>query len=194
MEGLWSSDITSMAYDVFHAQDYSTIEMLRVRWLPFVFSDMTLLHATILVGVSFFRSHPGPRTDAIDVLQLKGMTISAINETLHDPVRAVSDQVIAAVLSIAQYEAFWGERQAFDFHMGAVQHMIQMRGGLIGIRSSVHGLLEKFVSSVDYHSSRTAGTDRVVGSTTSSSYSDDPALSLGAGSADTSRSSSQQRV
>lgn len=152
-------DVNSMARDILNAQDHLTVEALRTIWMQFVFTDVALLHATILVGTSFFESSTGQRPHpTIDILQLKGITISAINEAIQDPVRSSSDQVIAAVLSMAQYEAFWGEAQAFAFHMGAVRNMIQIRGGLGAIGSSLHGLLERMVLSLDHHTSRATGT------------------------------------
>ena len=148
-----------MARDIFSSPDHFTTESIRTIWLPFIFTDTSLLHASLLTAASFFGSPPEPQQHPIDILQLKGMTISAINESLsQDPSRPVSDQTIAAVLALAQYEAFWGEPQAFNFHMGALKNMIHMRGGLGGISSSLHGLLERVVLSVDYHASRAAGS------------------------------------
>lgn len=149
-----------MARDIFSSPDHSTTESFRNIWLPFIFTDTSLLHASLLTAASFFDSSTETQQHPIDILQLKGMTISAINESLsQDPRRPVSDQIIAAVLALAQYEAFWGEPQAFDFHMGALRNMIHMRGGLSGISSSLHGLLERVVLSVDYHASRAAGSE-----------------------------------
>lgn len=157
-QGLTFLDVASMVNDILDPEDQSISEALRVLWMPFVFTDVALLHATVLLGVSFLESPPGPRPHTIDVLHLKGMAISALNDALQDPARSISDQVIAAVLAMAQYEAFWGEAQAFAFHMQALQNMIQMRGGLTGISASMYGLLERIVLSVDFHASRATGT------------------------------------
>lgn len=147
-----------MSHDILDAKDHFLNDSLRTLWLPFVFTDAALLHATLLVAVSFYGSPPESRHHPIDVLHLKGLTISAINESLNqDPTSPVSDQIIAAVLSIAHYEAYWGETQAFSFHMQALQRMVHMRGGLEGISTSLHGLLEKMVRSIDFHTSRVTG-------------------------------------
>jgi len=136
-----------------------TVKSLQTLWMPFVFTDPALLHATLLIGTSFYGSPPGPRSHGIDIFQLKCMTISAINESLQDPNRSISDQTIAAVLSLAQYEAFWGEARDFAFHMRAVQNMVHVRGGLNGISTSLQGLLETMVLTIDYHTSRATGAE-----------------------------------
>lgn len=146
-----------MTSEILNSQHQYTAELLRTMWMPVVFTDTALLHTTLLVATSSFVSHPGLRPHSIDVLQLKGMAISAINESLQNPTGPVSDQIIGAVLSMAQYEAFWGDAEAFRCHMRALQNMIQMRGGLTAIGLPLQGFMERLILAVDYHAARATG-------------------------------------
>lgn len=153
-------DIFSFAHDILNAKDSTTIELVRTHWIPFVLTDMALLHATLLVAATLFGSHPGPRTHSIDLLQLKLMAICSINEALADPSRSGSDQIIGAVTAMAQYEAFWGDddTEAYRSHMQGALHLVRNRGGLGFLGAD--GLLQSFLLSVDFQGSIATGVGR----------------------------------
>ncbi|KAL1297377.1 hypothetical protein AAFC00_004917 [Neodothiora populina] len=149
----------SITSDILNTQDAATLDLLRTRWMPFIMTDAALLHATLLVAASLYESRPNHRTHTIDLLQLKGMTIRAINDSLEDPIKSGSDQLIAAILAMVHFEAFWGEDQAeaYKFHMLGLVHLVRIRGGLAQL--GLDGLLTRIILSVDYHAARKNGSE-----------------------------------
>lgn len=79
------------------------------------------------------------------------MAIRAINEALEDPVRATSDQLIAAVAKMAQYEALFGDKAIFNTHMTGLLRMVSLRGGLPAL--GLDGLLERMLLWIDVNAS-----------------------------------------
>lgn len=96
--------------------------------------------------------------------------MSAINDALQDEVRRVSDQAIGAVATMAQYEAFWGEKNskssAHKVHMQGLVELVRNKGGLQTL--GLDGLLERIVVSIDYHASRSTGSEMFFSSISSS--------------------------
>ena len=124
-----------------------TRELLRTRFFPFIMTDAAPLHAMVLMSASRFSALHGPRTHAIDLLQLRGIAIREINTALEDPKRATSDQLIAAVAKIASYEALFGDRNSCHTHMTGLLRMVTLRGGLPQL--GLDGLLERLILWID---------------------------------------------
>ena len=101
----------------------------------------------MLLAASYYSNMRGPRSHPIDLLQLRGMAISEINGALEEPVRATSDQIIAAVAQMASYEALFGDDAIFNTHMTGLSRMITLRGGLPAL--GLDGLLERIVLWID---------------------------------------------
>lgn len=158
-----------MAHDFLNAGDSATTDLLRLQWMPFVMTDIALLHATLLVAATLFGSPPGPRRHTIDLIQLRGMAMGAINDALQDQFRSVSDQIIGAVATMAQYEAFWGENdpesKAYQLHMQGLVHLVRNKGGLPSL--GLNGLLQKLLLAIDYHASRSTGIEVFFSNTSS---------------------------
>ncbi|GAB7353296.1 hypothetical protein MBLNU459_g3796t1 [Dothideomycetes sp. NU459] len=153
--------LASMAHEYLDAGDPATMEMLRTHWIPFIFTDIALLHATLLVAATLFGSPPGPRFHTIDLLHLKGLAISALNDALQDPLRSTSDQIIGAVAAMAQYEAFWGDKysgsRSYRLHMQGLVNLVHMKGGLEAL--GLDGLLERFLLAIDHQASRATDSE-----------------------------------
>jgi len=99
------------------------------------------------MAASHYGNARGSRSHTIDLLQLRGMAIRAINRALEDPVRATSDQLIAAVAEMACYEAIFGDRTIFNTHMTGLLRMVSLRGGLPSL--GLDGLLERILLWID---------------------------------------------
>ena len=145
-----------MAVDIPEHDGPQTKELLRSRYFPFIMTDPAPLHAVMLIAASQYSNVHGPRSHAIDLLQLRGMTIREINRALEDPVRATSDQLIAAVAQMACYEALCGDRNIFNTHMTGLLRMVTLRGGLD--RLGLDGLLEHILLWIDVNAAHITGS------------------------------------
>ncbi|KAF2149809.1 hypothetical protein K461DRAFT_215728, partial [Myriangium duriaei CBS 260.36] len=126
-------------------------------WLPFVMSDVTLLHTMLLLSASHCRSVHGPNVHAIDTITLRGWAIRGINESLLDRTKLASDELVAAVFNMATYEAIFGDRDTYILHMSGLRRLVEHRGGLA--RLGLDGLLERTLLWIDSNASLIMGFD-----------------------------------
>jgi hypothetical protein len=140
-----------MAVDIPDLDGPDAKGLLRTQFFPFCLTDPASLHAVMLVAASHFDRVRGSRSHAIDILQLRGIAIRAINTALEDTSRATSDQLIAAVAKMASYEALFGERSSFNTHMTGLLRMVSLRGGLPAL--GLDGLLERILLWIDSNAS-----------------------------------------
>ncbi|KAH0341602.1 hypothetical protein KCU81_g6146, partial [Aureobasidium melanogenum] len=149
--------LTYTAKDVLHSDDAPTMALLRSVWMPFVMTDVALLHAVLLFAASLFRSSMAAHTQVVDLFQLKDMAIQAMNENL-----TTKDSMIATMATMAQYEAFWRDADAFSTHMSGLRQFVEMRGGLSAL--GLDGFLEKMLVAIDLELARTTGHERLFAS------------------------------
>lgn len=153
----YKTDLTYTAKDVLHSDDAPTMALLRSVWMPFVMTDVALLHAVLLFAASLFRSSMAAHTQVVDLFQLKDMAIQAMNENL-----TTKDSMIATMATMAQYEAFWRDADAFSTHMSGLRQFVEMRGGLSAL--GLDGFLEKMLVAIDLELARTTGHERLFAS------------------------------
>ncbi|TKA55294.1 hypothetical protein B0A55_12882 [Friedmanniomyces simplex] len=148
--------LSNMAVEVPDLDAAEVQDLLRARFFPFVITDAAPFHAVLLVATTHYRRSRGAPAHAIDPLQLRGMAIREINRALEDPVRATSDQLIAAVAHMACYEALCGDRDIFNTHMTGLLRLVSMRGGLPTL--GLEGLLERILLWIDANATHIVGT------------------------------------
>ncbi|KAF2764822.1 hypothetical protein EJ03DRAFT_355439 [Teratosphaeria nubilosa] len=146
---------TNMAVDIPELDRTVTSGLLRTRFFPFTMTDAASVHAVTLMAASNYSRVRGPRSHTIDLLQLKGMAIAAINSGLSDPRRAMSDQVIIAVAMMASFEALYGDGAFFETHMTGLVRMVTLRGGLHAL--GLDGLLERILLWIDSNATHMLG-------------------------------------
>ncbi|KAI5236521.1 hypothetical protein E4T42_09447 [Aureobasidium subglaciale] len=129
------------------------LENCKSVWMPFVLTDVALLHAILLFAASLFRSSMPAHAQVVDLFQLKDMAIQAMNESL-----STKDSMIATMATMAQYEAFWRDADAFSTHMSGLRQFVEMRGGLSAL--GLDGFLERMMLAIDTNLTRTTGHDR----------------------------------
>ena len=144
-----------MAVDITDLDQTQTQALLQTRFFPFIMTDPAPLHAVMLMAASNHDHIRGSRSHTIDLLQLRGMAIREINRALEDPVRATSDQLVAAVAQMACYEALFGDRDIFNTHMTGLLRMVTLRGGLP--RLGLDGLLERILLWIDANAAHITG-------------------------------------
>jgi hypothetical protein len=125
--------------------------------MPFVMSDVALLHAVLLFAASLFRSTMAAHAQVVDLFQLKDMAIQAMNGNL-----STKDSMIATMATMAQYEAFWRDADAFSMHMSGLRQFVEMRGGLAAL--GLDGFLDKMLVAIDSNLARTTGHERLFAS------------------------------
>lgn len=131
--------------------------LLHQVWLPFLLSDVTLLHSVMLLSASHCSSVRGSDAHSIDIITLRGMAIRSINDSLHDSAKAQGDELIAAVLNMASYEATFGDRETYAMHMHGLRKLVELKGGLSSL--GLDGLLERMLLWVDSNASFNNGFD-----------------------------------
>ncbi|KAG9641271.1 hypothetical protein KCU98_g9036, partial [Aureobasidium melanogenum] len=146
--------LTFTAKEVLQSDDASTMALLRSTWMPFVMTDVALLHAVLLFAASLFRSSMAAHAQVVDLFQLKDMAIQAMNGNL-----STKDSMIATMATMAQYEAFWRDADAFSTHMSGLRQFVEMRGGLAAL--GLEGFLERMLVAIDFNLARTTGHERL---------------------------------
>lgn len=113
--------------------------LFRSKYFSMIMIDPASCHALLLIATSHYNNVHGTRSNTINVLDLRGFAIRAINSALEDPARATSDQILTAVAQMAAYEAVYGDRSIFHTHMTGLLRMVSLRGGLPAV--GLDGLL-----------------------------------------------------
>jgi hypothetical protein len=120
-------------------------------WFPFAVNDQLLFHATLYNWAMHFANaandeafarHPG-------VMRHKLIAIHMINEKLSDPVEAVRDESLGAVVAIINAEVAHGSAEESARHMTGLRAMINMRGGIETLSDGIGGLLQRLVGWTD---------------------------------------------
>jgi hypothetical protein len=120
-------------------------------WFPFAVNDQLLFHATLYNWAMHFAdaahdwsfaAHPG-------VMRHKPIAIHMINEKLSDPVEAVRDESLGAVVAIINVEIAYGSAKESERHMAGLRTMVDMRGGIEALGDGIGGLLQRLVGWTD---------------------------------------------
>jgi hypothetical protein len=120
-------------------------------WFSFAVHDQLLFHATLYNwAVHFadaahdrsFATHPG-------IMRHKLIAIHMINEKLSDPVEAVRDESLGAVVTIINAEIAYGSAEESESHMAGLRAMVDMRGGVETLGDGIGGLLQRLIDWTD---------------------------------------------
>lgn len=162
-----------LAIDHFIFMMYSQLSSFESRFAPsgvrdarmrlfigFLLSDPALTLSILLAAIHHKlllagTAHTYPR----EMMVLRSFALSAINQAIEEPERATSDQLCFCVANMATYEAFMGTREAALVHLGGLEKMVNMRGGLDKL--GLGGMLEKTIKWCDVGCSGVFGTPLV---------------------------------
>ena len=120
-------------------------------WFPFAVNDQLLFHATLYNWAMHFAdathdmsfaAHPG-------IMRHKLIAIHMINEKLSDPVEAVRDENLGAVVAIINVEVAYGSAEESKRHMAGLRTMVDMRGGIETLGDGIGGQLQRLVGWTD---------------------------------------------
>ncbi|PLB45513.1 hypothetical protein P170DRAFT_449198 [Aspergillus steynii IBT 23096] len=127
-------DLTHIAYPL--QRRYGP--KLQAHWASLIRSDPASLHASICVAASNAALHTGefPMVDPnkrgsslllLDTFHHRGETIRLVNEGLSDPIKASSDELIAAVSMLLTIEIASGNPDYLKVHLAGLRQMVGMR-------------------------------------------------------------------
>ncbi|KAF2222380.1 hypothetical protein BDZ85DRAFT_127292 [Elsinoe ampelina] len=103
---------------------------LHDTWLPFLMSTRTTLNAALLLSATHFANSHGYQVSNIDIESLRCTVLSDVTTSLSSGSDKPSDELIATVILLAQYEAFISNAQTFQLHMSGLRKMVMARGDL----------------------------------------------------------------
>ena len=120
-------------------------------WFPFAINDQLLFHATLYNWAMHFAdaTHDGSFARHPGIMRHKLNAIHMINEKLSDPVEAVRDENLGAVVAIINVEVAYGSAKESERHMAGLRAMVDMRGGIETLGDGIGGLLQRLVGWTD---------------------------------------------
>ncbi|KAL4990283.1 hypothetical protein BDW68DRAFT_44832 [Aspergillus falconensis] len=120
---------------------------LEAHWASLVSHDPASLHACICVAAtnSALESGEFPLTDErkgssvllLDTFHHRGETIRLVNEGLSDPIKAASDELIAAVSVLLTVEIATGDPDYLKIHLAGLRQMVGMRVSFADVADDV---------------------------------------------------------
>jgi hypothetical protein len=120
-------------------------------WFPFAVNDQLLFHATLYNWAMHFAdaADDGAFAGHPSIMRHKLVAIHMINEKLSDPLEAVRDESLGAVVAIINVEIAYGSAEDSARHMAGLRAMIGMRGGIETLGDGIGGLLQRLVGWTD---------------------------------------------
>ncbi|KAJ5919790.1 hypothetical protein N7454_009625 [Penicillium verhagenii] len=122
---------------------------LQAHWASLIQRDPAILHATICMSTSNAAMQRGelPLMDpdanvmrpplVVDTMHHRGETIRLVNEGLSDPVKAASDELIAAVSTLLTIEIASGNADYMKIHLAGLRQMIGLRKNFADVPSDI---------------------------------------------------------
>ncbi|KAH6884390.1 hypothetical protein B0T10DRAFT_130463 [Thelonectria olida] len=111
-------------------------------WVQYMLVDEAYFHCTIALSISAMNNLLCEKEDATDAMRHLSRTFRIINERLTGN-RAVSDETIAAVVGMAQYDRHQGEYSRGCIHIQGLRRMVALRGGITKLASDRPTLTQK---------------------------------------------------
>lgn len=132
--------LTRQAYPLQHRSG----PRLESHWASLVQKDPALLHASICVAASNTALQTGefPLMDpcqkpssvlVLDTFHHRGETIRLVNEGLSDPVKAASDELIAAASILLTIEIASGNPDYLKIHLAGLRQMVALRSNFTDV-------------------------------------------------------------
>ncbi|KIN00120.1 hypothetical protein OIDMADRAFT_145637 [Oidiodendron maius Zn] len=115
---------------------------LSTDWLPASRAHSHLFHASVFVCTASTETL-AQRALSPSSFYHRGLAIRMINEQLSDSVQCMSDETIAAIISLANFECIIGNTSSLKYHVTGLLQLAAMRGGLDQL--GMNGLLKRLI-------------------------------------------------
>ena len=119
-------------------------------WFGVSITDETLFHATMYNYMMHVVSSAQDIPEQYpNIVEHKLAAIHSINERLSNPVAAIEDNNLAAVVAIVNAEVTFGSAEDATKHMTGLSALVDMRGGIENLGSGIGGLLQRVIGWTD---------------------------------------------
>ncbi|KAI8713776.1 hypothetical protein NCS52_01223200 [Fusarium sp. LHS14.1] len=129
---LWLSTYATMMFDDVHSQAFNP---MRDVWCPLDLSNAASFNAIMAHSAAHLAGMQGLRQSK-EALKFKAEAVRIVQVWMDDPQRALSDDVLAAVLRLLTYERYWGTEAEWHVHYNGLSNLIQARGGIEALQSN----------------------------------------------------------
>ncbi|KFY40278.1 hypothetical protein V495_05502 [Pseudogymnoascus sp. VKM F-4514 (FW-929)] len=119
-----------------------TSELPTSMWVQFMFLDEAFFHCAIATSVTARNTLIAKKDDPKEAVRHLLEAFRLINERLSRE-GAISDSTIAVVVILAQHERIRGHHREGLVHLGGLERMVQLRGGIEALSRYRPGLTQK---------------------------------------------------
>ncbi|RTE83572.1 hypothetical protein BHE90_001816 [Fusarium euwallaceae] len=140
----WLSTYATMMFDDAHGQAFNP---MRDVWCPLDLSNAASFNAIMAHSAAHLARMQGLRQSK-EALKFKAEAVRIVQVWMEDPERALSDDVLAAVLRLLTYERYWGTEAEWHVHYNGLSNLIQARGGIEALQSNWRLELTTFLVSL----------------------------------------------
>ncbi|KAI1033207.1 hypothetical protein LB503_008571 [Fusarium chuoi] len=108
---------------------------MRDVWLPLDLSNPASFNALMALSAAHLSRMQGFSQSEV-ALEFKSEAVRIVQLWMQDPERAVSDDVLAAILRLLTYERYWGTEAEWIIHHKGLMNLVEARGGIAALSSN----------------------------------------------------------
>ncbi|KAG4273557.1 hypothetical protein FPRO04_09680 [Fusarium proliferatum] len=105
---------------------------MRDVWLPLDLSNPASFNALMALSAAHLSRMQGFSQSEI-ALEFKSEAVRIVQLWMQDPERAVSDDVLAAILRLLTYERYWGTEAEWIIHHKGLMNLVEARGSIAAL-------------------------------------------------------------
>ncbi|PNP60681.1 hypothetical protein FNYG_14595 [Fusarium nygamai] len=118
---------------------------MRDAWLPLDLSNPASFNALMALSAAHLSRMQGFGQSEV-ALEFKSEAVRIVQVWMQDPERAVSDDVLAAILRLLTYERYWGTESEWIIHHKGLMNLVEARRGIAGLIDGKTNLVRLFQS------------------------------------------------
>ncbi|KAF4957964.1 hypothetical protein FGADI_2793 [Fusarium gaditjirri] len=108
---------------------------MRDVWLPLDLSNQASFNALMALSAAHLSRMQGFSQSEV-ALEFKSEAVRIVQLWMQDSERAVSDDVLAAILRLLTYERYWGTEAEWIIHHRGLMNLVEARGGTAALSSN----------------------------------------------------------
>ncbi|KAJ0156648.1 Heterokaryon incompatibility protein 6, OR allele [Fusarium oxysporum f. sp. albedinis] len=122
---------------------------MRDVWLPLDLSNPASFNALMALSAAHLSRMQGFSQSEV-ALEFKSEAVRIVQLWMQDPERAVSDNVLAAILRLLTFERYWGTEAEWIIHHKGLMNLLEARGGIAALSSNWRLELTTFLTAHSY--------------------------------------------
>ncbi|EXA29321.1 hypothetical protein FOVG_19180 [Fusarium oxysporum f. sp. pisi HDV247] len=139
--------ISAHATMMFEAPSEGSFNPMREVWLPLDLSNAASFNALMALSAAHLSRMQGFSQSKL-ALEFKSEAVNIVQLWMQDPERAVSDDVLAAILRLLTYERYWGTEGEWIIHHRGLMNLVEAHGGIETLSSNWRLELTTFLVSL----------------------------------------------